>query len=124
MSVSFRFRNLAIDCNDLDKMTAFWGALTGFEVVWSSETYRFLLHPDGRRPGLVMQKVPEPRTAKTRIHVDLDAIEVDEKAAVARAEALGATFVTSHNEFGVRWSVMEDPEGNAFCIQTSDHPPR
>ena len=120
--MQFSFRNVAIDCNDLDRMTAFWGALTGFEVVWSSETYRFLQHPDKRRPGLVMQKVPEPRTAKTRIHVDLDAVSTtDEKAAIEWAESLGATYVTSHDEFGVRWAVMEDPEGNAFCIQMSDH---
>ena len=122
MSLQFSFRNVAIDCNDLDRMTAFWSAMTGFEVAWSSRTYKFLMHPDRRRPGLVMQKVPEPRSAKTRIHLDLDAVGVaDEKQARARAEELGATYVTSHEEFGVRWCVMEDPEGNAFCIQISDH---
>lgn len=119
--MGFAFRNVAIDCNDLDRMTSFWSAITGFELAWSSDTYNFLRHPDGRRPGLVMQKVPEAPTSKTRIHLDLDAIgSVDEEAAVGRAVELGATFVEAHEEFGVRWVVMQDPEGNVFCIQTSD----
>lgn len=119
--MEFAFRNVAIDCNDLDRMTEFWGALTGFELVWESSIYKFLRHPDGRRPGIVMQKVPEPPSAKTRIHVDLDAVGVaDESAAVAYAESLGAEVVERHEEFGVAWTVMHDPEGNVFCIQTSD----
>ena len=120
--MEFPFRNVAIDCNDLTGMTAFWSKMTGFELAWSSDTYNFLLHPDGRRPGLVMQKVPETPTSKTRIHLDLDAIGMgDEEKAVAHAVGLGATFVSAHEEFGVRWVVMEDPEGNVFCLQTSDH---
>jgi predicted enzyme related to lactoylglutathione lyase len=120
--MEFAFRNVAVDCNDLDLMTDFWSAMTGFQVVWESRVYRFLRHPDGRRPGLVLQKVPERPEAKTRIHVDLDAVGTeDEAAAVARAEALGAEVVEAHEEFGVRWTVMRDPEGNVFCIQTSDH---
>ena len=120
--MEFAFRNVAIDCNDLDAMTSFWSALTGFEVVWESDVYRFLRHPDGRRPGIVMQSVPEAPTTKTRLHLDLDAVGVqDQSGAVARAEELGAKFVERHEEFGVRWVVMHDPEGNVFCIQTSDH---
>ncbi|MDQ4095155.1 MAG: VOC family protein [Actinomycetota bacterium] len=120
--MEFAFRNIAIDCNDLEGMTAFWSSLTGFEVVWESAIYKFLRHPDGRRPGIVMQKVPERPSAKTRIHVDLDAVGVgDEDEAIAHAESLGAELVERHAEFGVRWTVMRDPEGNVFCIQTSDH---
>ena len=117
----FSFRNVAIDCNDLERMTAFWSSLTGFEKKWGNETYNFLLHPDGRRPGIVMQKVPEPKTSKTRIHVDLDAVGFeDEEAAVEEAVGLGATLVERHDEVGVRWTVLEDPEGNVFCIQATD----
>lgn len=120
--MEFAFRNVAIDCNDLERMTTFWSEMTGFEVAWESGVYKFLRHPDGRRPGIVMQKVPERPTAKTRIHLDLDAVGVAEEVeAVARARSLGAELVERHEEFGVRWTVMRDPEGNVFCIQTSDH---
>ncbi|MDQ4145951.1 MAG: VOC family protein [Actinomycetota bacterium] len=120
--MEFAFRNVAIDCNDLDLMTSFWSAMTGFEVVWESDVYRFMQHPDGRRPGIVMQKVPEPPSAKTRVHLDLDGVGVEDEAeAIAMAQSLGAELVEKHEEFGVRWAVMHDPEGNVFCIQTSDH---
>lgn len=119
--MEFAFRNVAIDCNDLDRMSDFWSTLTGFEIVWESSVYKFLLHPDGRRPGIVMQKVPERPTAKTRIHVDLDAVDVERDAdPVAYAQSLGAELVERHDEFGVKWTVMRDPEGNVFCIQTSE----
>ena len=117
----FSFRNVAIDCNDLEGMTEFWSAITGFEKVWGNDTYNFLQHPDGRRPGIVMQKVPEPSTIKSRIHVDLDAVgAAEETAAIEEAVALGATVVQHHHEMGVRWTVMNDPEGNVFCIQTTN----
>lgn len=117
----FSFRNVAIDCNDLESMTEFWSAMTGFEKVWGNDTYNFLQHPDARRPGIVMQKVPEKPSAKTRIHIDLDAVgAADEEAAIAEAVSLGASVVKSYEEVGARWTVMTDPEGNVFCIQTSD----
>jgi predicted enzyme related to lactoylglutathione lyase len=117
----FAFRNVAIDCNDLERMTEFWSAMTGFEKVWGNDQYNFLQHPDGRRPGIVMQKVPEPVTAKTRIHVDLDAVAAeDEGAAIQEAVDLGATVVAQHHELNVNWTVLNDPEGNVFCIQTSN----
>ena len=119
--MQFAFRNVAIDCNDLERMTEFWSGLTGFKKVWGNETYNFLQHPDGRRPGLVMQKVPEPPTAKTRVHLDLDAVGADdEDAAISKAIDLGASVVKRYEEIGIRWTVMQDPEGNVFCIQTSD----
>ena len=117
----FTFRNVAIDCNDLPGMTAFWQKMTGFEVVWGNETYNFLVHPDGRRPGIVMQKVPEGPSAKTRVHLDLDAVSMpDSDAAIDKAVELGASLVEKRREFGVEWTVMRDPEGNVFCIQTTD----
>jgi catechol 2,3-dioxygenase-like lactoylglutathione lyase family enzyme len=108
-------RNVVIDCNDPDAMTRFWQELLGFEVKWSSDTYRFMLHPDGRRPGLVLQTVPEPATEKNRLHLDLEVADVD--AAVRRAEDLGATRIESIQEDGIAWTVLRDPEGNYFCLQ-------
>ena len=58
--------------------------------------------------------VPEPKTAKNRLHLDL---ETDDRAAeVARLVELGATHVADHDEWGISWSVLTDPEGNEFCI--------
>jgi predicted enzyme related to lactoylglutathione lyase len=108
-------RNVVIDCNDPERMAHFWQSLMGFEMKWSNETYRFMLHPDGRRPGLVLQVVPEIPREKNRLHLDLDVPDV--AAAVKRAEELGATMVKSVDEDGIAWTVMRDPEGNYFCFQ-------
>ena len=108
-------RNVVIDCNNPESMTAFWEALLGFELKWSNPTYRFLLHPDGRRPGLVLQAVSERPTEKNRIHLDLEVADVG--AGVDHALHLGATRVETIEEDGIAWTVMRDPEGNYFCLQ-------
>ena len=65
-------------------------------------------------PTWLFVKVPEPKTAKNRIHLDVAAS--DPEAEVARLVELGATRVRDTDEFGYRWTVMADPEGNEFCV--------
>ncbi|MEA2485781.1 MAG: hypothetical protein QOD46_892 [Actinomycetota bacterium] len=108
-------RNIVIDCNDADAMSSFWENLLGLETKWSNEVYRFMLHPDGRRPGFVLQTVPERRVGKNRVHFDLEVADVD--AAVQRALELGASVAAKVEEDGIAWTVMTDPEGNLFCLQ-------
>jgi predicted enzyme related to lactoylglutathione lyase len=64
----------------------------------------------------VIQRVPEPVTAKPRLHIDVH--EPDIEAAAARAVELGATRLdaTPVAEVGTGWIRLEDPEGNVFCI--------
>ncbi len=73
--------------------------------------------PTGRRPRLLAQRVPEGKTAKNRVHLDVrvggrDAVgpEVD------RLVALGATYHGTFDEHGSYWAVLKDPEGNEFCV--------
>ena len=80
--------------------------------------------PDGQGPRFFFQKVPEPKTAKNRVHVDLRpgaGHEAAERIVVVRAEAarltaLGARIVREHDEHGEFWIVLTDPEGNEFCL--------
>ncbi|HEV7757826.1 MAG TPA: VOC family protein [Acidimicrobiales bacterium] len=58
--------------------------------------------------------LPEPKTAKNRMHVDLEAD--DREKEITRLLELGATRGADHDEYGVAWTVMADPEGNEFCI--------
>ncbi len=69
---------------------------------------------DGSSPNLLFIQVPEDRTAKSRVHVDLDAPDLD--AARERLEGLGAEFVHEKDEYGLRWFTFRDPEGNEFCV--------
>ncbi|MDQ3952800.1 MAG: VOC family protein [Actinomycetota bacterium] len=111
-----RLRNLAIDCNDLDAMVAFWSELLSFEVLARDESDALLAAAADARPRLYLQKVPEPRRGKNRLHVDLDVGDDELEPAIERAERLGASRVESFVEDGYGWWVLEDPEGNYFCI--------
>ncbi len=59
-------------------------------------------------------RVPEPKVAKNRLHVDLKA--TDRSAEVARLQGLGATVIAEHDEGGTQWTVLHDLEGNEFCV--------
>ncbi|QKE85298.1 VOC family protein [Arthrobacter sp. NEB 688] len=78
------------------------------------------------QPRIFFQRVPEPRSGKNRVHLDLlggggPAVPLDEQrrrvaAEVERLEALGAVRGEEHAEMGVHWVTMQDPEGNEFCV--------
>ncbi len=85
-----------------------------------------IVDPDGARPRLLFLKVPEEKTAKNRVHLDVNVgeREMDEgdRAAVRRAKVTelrqaGATVVEDRADFTSSWTVMLDPEGNEFCVQ-------
>jgi predicted enzyme related to lactoylglutathione lyase len=70
--------------------------------------------PDDPQPGLLFQKVPEPKPGKNRVHVDL---RVEDMAAeIDRLVGLGATVLARRNMGAFHWTVLADPEGNEFCI--------
>ena len=66
------------------------------------------------RPRWLFIKVPESKTAKNRCHLDM--VTDDRPAEIERLVALGATHVADKDEWNFQWSVMNDPEGNEFCI--------
>jgi hypothetical protein len=84
----------------------------------------FAIEADGQ-PRIFFQQVPEAKTAKNRVHLDLLAgggsrVPLEEQkarvaAAVQRLTGLGATYVTETTEHGVHWAVLLDVEGNEFC---------
>ncbi|MEE1751794.1 VOC family protein [Streptomyces sp. SP18CS02] len=69
----------------------------------------------GRR--LLFQRVPEAKTTKNRLHLDLHAGSARRDEHVTRLTALGATVLRHVKEPGGEWTVMADPEGNEFCVQ-------
>ncbi len=70
-------------------------------------------------PRLLFLTVPESKTAKNRCHPDFHTPHMDDE--VARAVALGAVETARHHEES-RWVVLEDPDGNEFCIVEDDEP--
>ena len=68
----------------------------------------------GDDPTWIFTRVPEPKGAKNRMHLDVTA--PDPEAEVLRLVGLGATRVADMDEYGYTWTVMTDPEGNEFCV--------
>lgn len=110
--------SLVLDCADPAALAPFWAAALGYEVAHDVGNYIVLAAPSGTKPSLLLQRVDEPKAAKNRMHLDIDTPDVD--AEVGRLEALGARRLEAgpHDEHGMHWFVLADPEGNEFCVCT------
>ncbi|HVC69199.1 MAG TPA: VOC family protein [Acidimicrobiales bacterium] len=112
---SFVF-NVTFDCSDPRRQATFWSAVTGYRPVIERDDYVALRAPDSRGVRQILFfLVPEPKVAKSRIHVDL-ATRDDPEREIERLVGLGATKVEYREGNGTSWTVMLDPEGNEFCI--------
>jgi predicted enzyme related to lactoylglutathione lyase len=105
---------VALDCLDAQRLVEFWTEALGYRQRKESEPYVVLVPNDGRGPALVLQQVPEPKTTKNRMHLD---IQVDDRPTeVKRLVTLGATVVAEYDENGWQWTTMRDVEGNEFDV--------
>ena len=83
-----------------------------------------VVDPDGHGPRIFLQRVPEPKAIKNRVHLDVQVsagLPPDQRPPrvaeeVDRLLALGATQVRTYDELGEHWVVLQDPEGNEFCV--------
>jgi predicted enzyme related to lactoylglutathione lyase len=111
---------IQIDCRDPVGLATFWGAVLGLEVdddyLGEPPHYVGLVPTTPDHPQVNFQRVPEPKSVKNRIHLDIRVDDVDE--ATDRIEALGGRRLQGEDvdEHGFRWRVMTDPEGNEFCL--------
>jgi predicted enzyme related to lactoylglutathione lyase len=118
-----RVSNLTFDCNDALVVGTFWSQVIGQELdQGASSVYCSIGRSDSDRskPAWFFEKVPELKTSKNRMHLDL--IDSD-ASAVERLVTLGASIVAEHTVVGGNhhWTVMQDPEGNEFCISNSNY---
>jgi hypothetical protein len=138
---------VTFDCVDPDRVATFWAAALGYskqdppagyatwedflrergfpESEWNSRSA--VVDPDGAGPRLFFQRVPEPKTVKNRVHLDVNiggsplATPLEQRRAridaeVERLSDVGATTLRIGEERGEYWVVMADPEGNEFCV--------
>ena len=113
---TLRMTEVVIDCADHGRVVDFWAAALGYERRVVNEQYVALV-PPVREPGLpplLFQKVPEPKVAKNRVHLDLRAPSM--AAEVARLVGLGATVLAERSLGDFSWTVLADPEGNELCV--------
>ena len=92
-------------------------ALDAFGIDRSDPDRAFaIVDPDGVGPRVFFLKVPEGKTAKNRMHLDVHADPGEMAKRAAELVALGATLVGEFDEPEGRWVSMLDPEGNEFCL--------
>jgi predicted enzyme related to lactoylglutathione lyase len=103
------------DTDDLEGAVAFWTRILGLEVKYKDDTYAYLSGLREGGPHLAFQKVPEPKTGKNRLHLDL---MVESRDAFSEwVIELGGSVIGEHDIPGWPiWIVMADPQGNEFCI--------
>ena len=136
--MSLVIKDIIIDCADPKNQAEFWSAALGWEVLYvggwdaeialgstvvqASESWSRISIDLPNMPNLVFQRVPERKTAKNRLHFDLNAGDMESQ--VSRLVALGASVVETRGRAVVGreqqgedvWTVMEHPEGNEFCV--------
>ena len=107
---------LVLDCSDPEMLAEFWSAALGWANLGGAGSYVALADPEGVAPALLLQKVPEPKSGKNRMHLDIHTPEIEDEA--TRLEGLGATRLDPEVkcEHGTNWVLMADPEGNEFCV--------
>jgi predicted enzyme related to lactoylglutathione lyase len=114
---------LVLDCREPETLAAFWGDALGYRRIGGAGNYFLLLPPEGQPgPQLLLQRVPEPKTGKNRMHFDIHTPDIGGEA--DRLVTLGATRVQEAHlsEHGSTWILMHDPEGNEFCVcDAGDH---
>jgi hypothetical protein len=124
--MGLRIGALIVDCSDPGRLARFWAEALGW-VISRDEDPEWVVEPsEGSRedcvvPDLLFIKVPEPKTTKNRLHVDLR--PEDQATELARLEGLGATRIDVGQGADRDWVVLADPEGNEFCLQPA-HPPK
>ncbi|MFN3650576.1 MAG: VOC family protein [Armatimonadota bacterium] len=137
---------VVFDCLDPARLSRFWAEALGYRLSpppegfgsweealtawgvpreeWNSASA--VEDPEGAGPRIYFQRVETPKREKNRVHLDVDAsggtgTPAEERwpriqAEVERLRALGAVSMREGEQLGVRWVVMQDPEGNEFCV--------
>ena len=113
--MDIRIQCLTIDTSDPLRLATFWQAALGWRLEVGNEDEVVLEPPeDGVAPDLLFLRVPEEKSGKNRLHLDLRPANQD--AEVARLEGLGARRADVGQSPDVSWVVLADPDGNEFCV--------
>jgi predicted enzyme related to lactoylglutathione lyase len=110
-----KFTELIVDAGDPRRLADFWAAVLGWHVTASDEDGVEIAGPPGAGPALVFVPVPEPKTIKNRLHIDVNPVGCEQAQEVERLIGLGARPVDV-GQGEQNWVVLADPEGNEFCV--------
>ena len=109
---------LVLDCAEPSRLASFWCDALEYRGFYSDANLTVLVPKEGIAPPLLLQKVPEAKTAKNRMHLDI--VVTDVETEVQRLQGLGASRIDDEAQSfgGTQWIRMRDPELHEFCVST------
>ncbi|WP_327292961.1 VOC family protein [Streptomyces sp. NBC_01198] len=116
-----RISELVIDAADPERLAVFWSDVLGYVELGREDDGSIEIGPPGTgfggpQPTLVLSPSSDPRPAKLRLHIDVNATDRDQDAELDRLLALGAQPADVGQTGAESWHVLADPEGNVFCL--------
>jgi hypothetical protein len=112
--MSITLEHVTFDCADATALATFWAAVLEQQVDAGGNEFFATVNKSGDGPALMFIQVPEGRSGKNRLHLDLAtahwAAEID------RLVGLGAKRLDEYDEYGAHWVTLADPEGNLFDL--------
>jgi catechol-2,3-dioxygenase len=118
-----RISELVLDSRDPDTLAEFWCEVLDFVVLDREEDGSVEIGArdgfGGSQPTIILSKTDEPKREKSRLHIDLSATDRDQPAELERLLALGARPADVGQTGEESWHVLQDPEGNEFCLLNS-----
>jgi predicted enzyme related to lactoylglutathione lyase len=117
--MSSRWYSVVIDAADPARLARWWAEVLGYKIAFEASDEVAIMPADRTHPGpgLVFVPVPEAKTVKNRLHIDLN--PDNQEAEVERLVDMGARRVDVGQGDEVSWVVLADPEGNEFCVLTA-----
>jgi hypothetical protein len=113
-----RFTELVVDSANPERLAAFWMAALGWQPSGRYQGAVEVAGPPGSGPSLTFVPVPEAKSVKNRLHIDVNPVGCDQEQEVERLIGLGARRIDI-GQGEQSWVVLADPEGNEFCVLRS-----
>lgn len=115
-----RLSELVLECHDPRAQSRFWCAVLGYVELDVEDDGAIEIGPaegfGGSTPTIILSPTDEPRTARSRLHLDVNATDRDQAAELQRLLGLGARTADIGQTGEESWYVLQDPEGNEFCL--------
>ena len=115
-----RISELVLECHDAEALASFWCEVLDYVVLERSEDGSMEIGPaegfGGPQPTIILSPTDEPRTAKSRLHLDVNAWDRDQDEELERLLSIGARPADIGQTGQESWHVLADPEGNEFCL--------
>ena len=112
--MALRLYQVIIDAHDPGALARFWAAVLDHDILFEDDDEVIVGSDVHAYPGLCFLRVPDSKTTKNRLHIDLDPDDRD--AEIERVVGLGAVRVDIGQGTDETWVVFADPEGNEFCV--------